>query len=137
MAGASFSGAPHARHRLSSARPIDRPGALVTLDLPRPEPHGHDILVAVRAVSVNPVDTKVRAGAAPFPGRDERILGWDAAGVVVAIGPEVTRWAIGDAVAYAGAIDRDGSNAEYHLVDERIVGRKPAQLSFAEAAACR
>jgi len=115
--------------------PIDRPDALVTLDLPRPEPRGRDILVAVKAVSVNPVDTKVRAAAAPFAGRTERILGWDAAGIVAAVGPDATRFRPGDAVAYAGNIARDGSNAEYHLVDERIVGRKPATLSFAEAAA--
>lgn len=115
--------------------PIDAPDALVTIDTPRPEPAGRDILVEVKAVSVNPVDTKLRAGAAPFAGRAERILGWDAAGIVAAVGPEVTRFKPGDAVAYAGSIARDGSNAEYHLVDERIVGRKPARLSFAEAAA--
>ncbi|AVO44349.1 zinc-binding alcohol dehydrogenase family protein [Phreatobacter cathodiphilus] len=115
--------------------PIDAPDALVAIDMPRPEPTRRDILVEVKAVSVNPVDTKLRAGSAPFAGRAERILGWDAAGIVAAVGPEVTRFMPGDAVAYAGSIARDGSNAEYHLVDERIVGRKPAKLSFAEAAA--
>lgn len=115
--------------------PIDRPGALVDIELPRPEPGGHDILVEVAAVSVNPVDAKVRAAAAPFPGRSERILGWDAAGTVVATGPLVTRFKVGDPVFYAGNIARDGSNAEYHLVDERIVGHKPKTLGFAEAAA--
>lgn len=115
--------------------PIDRPDALVDLDLPRPVPTGRDLLVEVQAISVNPVDTKVRSAANPFDGRAERILGWDAAGVVAAVGPDVTRFKIGDAVFYAGNIARDGSNAEFQLVDERIVGRKPATLGAAEAAA--
>ncbi|EQB16496.1 zinc-binding alcohol dehydrogenase family protein [Novosphingobium lindaniclasticum] len=114
---------------------INRLDALLDLELPRPQPSGRDLLVAVQAVSVNPVDTKVRAGAAPFDGREERILGWDAAGVVAAVGPEVTRFKVGDPVFYAGDIARDGSNAEYQLVDERIVGQAPSTLSVAEAAA--
>ncbi|MBB5712446.1 zinc-binding alcohol dehydrogenase family protein [Sphingomonas xinjiangensis] len=114
---------------------IDRPDALIDLDLPRPVPGGRDILVAVQAVSVNPVDTKVRAGAEPFEGRSERILGWDAAGVVEMVGPDVTRFRVGDPVFYAGNIARDGSNAEYQLVDERIVGHRPKSLGAAEAAA--
>jgi NADPH2:quinone reductase len=99
-----------------------------TVDLPQPGPR--DLLVEVRAVSVNPVDTKVRAGNS-----GERILGWDAAGTVVAAGGEVARFAVGDEVYYAGDITRPGANAQFHVVDERIVGHKPASLSFAEAAA--
>ncbi|MCU6455302.1 zinc-binding alcohol dehydrogenase family protein [Sphingomonas sp. A2-49] len=115
--------------------PIDRADALIDVELPRPVPTGRDILVAVLAISVNPVDAKVRAGAAPFDGRDERILGWDAAGVVEAVGPEATRFRVGDEVFYAGDLMRDGSNAEYQLVDERIVGHRPRSIGFAEAAA--
>lgn len=115
--------------------PIDRADALLDVELPRPRPTGRDILVAVQAISVNPVDAKVRAGAGPFDGRDERILGWDAAGVVEAVGPEAVRFKVGDQVFYAGDISRDGSNAEYQLVDERIVGRHPGSIGFADAAA--
>jgi zinc-binding alcohol dehydrogenase family protein len=114
--------------------PITDDAALVDIDLPTPEPSGRDLLVEVRAVSVNPVDTKVRRRAAPEDG-GWKVLGWDAAGVVAAVGPEVSRFKPGDEVFYAGAIDRQGTNSEYHLVDERIVGRKPASLSWAEAAA--
>ncbi|WP_206239102.1 zinc-binding alcohol dehydrogenase family protein [Novosphingobium terrae] len=114
---------------------LDRADALIDIDLPQPVPQGRDILVRVRAVSVNPVDTKVRRGAGPLGGADWRVLGWDAAGVVEAVGPLVTRLGIGDVVYYAGSISRDGSNAEYQLVDERIVGRKPASLDWAQAAA--
>lgn len=115
--------------------PIDRDEALIDIELPRPAPTGRDILVAVRAISVNPVDAKVRTGATPFDGRDERILGWDAAGIVEAVGPEATRFKVGDEVFYAGDLMRDGSNAEYQLVDERIVGHRPRSIGFAEAAA--
>ena len=114
---------------------IDRPDALIDLDLPRPEPKGHDILVAVQAVSVNPVDGKVRRSAGPLGEADYRVLGWDAAGMVEAVGPDVTRFKAGDAVYYAGSIARDGSNAQYHLVDERIAGHKPQSLDWAQAAA--
>lgn len=113
---------------------IENPASLQDIDLPRPVPGGRDILVEVRAISVNPVDTKVRQNAMPEAGQ-WRVLGWDAAGVVVATGPDVTDFAIGDEVFYAGAIDRPGANAEFHLVDERIVGRKPRTLGWAEAAA--
>lgn len=114
--------------------PIDDPQSLVDLDLPKPAPQGRDILVAVRAVAVNPVDTKVRA---PKDTVEEapRVIGYDASGVVEAVGPEVTLFRPGDEVYYAGDITRPGTNQEFHLVDERIVGRKPASLSFAEAAA--
>ncbi|WP_353859028.1 zinc-binding alcohol dehydrogenase family protein [Azospirillum formosense] len=114
--------------------PIDAPDALIDVERPRPEPQGRDLLVEIRAVSVNPVDTKVRRNMPPAPGA-MKVLGWDAAGVVVAAGPQATLFKPGDAVFYAGAIDRDGTNAEFHLVDERIVGPKPASLDFAQAAA--
>lgn len=114
--------------------PIEDEAALQDITLPRPEPTGRDLLVEVRAVSVNPVDTKVRRRAAPEAG-GWKVLGWDAAGIVVAAGPEATRFRPGDEVFYAGALERPGTNAEFHLVDERIVGHKPASLSFAEAAA--
>lgn len=114
--------------------PIDAPDALIDVERPRPEPRGRDLLVEIKAVSVNPVDTKVRRNMPPAPGA-MKVLGWDAAGVVVAAGPQATLFKPGDAVFYAGAIDRDGTNAEFHLVDERIVGPKPASLDFAQAAA--
>ena len=116
------------------SHPIDHPESLLDLDLPRPVPAGRDLLVAVKAVSVNPVDTKMRLRAQGENGQP-RVLGWDAAGVVEAVGPDVTLFAPGDAVWYAGSIARSGTNAEFHLVDERIVGAKPASLSFAQAAA--
>ena len=115
-------------------QPIDAATALVDFDLPRPEPTGRDILVAVKAVSVNPVDTKIRNSARPEPG-EWKVLGWDASGTVTAVGPEASLFKPGDEVFYAGAINRSGTNAEYHLVDERIVGRKPASLDFPAAAA--
>ena len=117
----------------NAAGPIAAHDSLLDLEAPKPMAQGCDLLVQVRAVSVNPVDTKVRANAAPIPA--PRVLGWDAAGVVVAIGPDVTLFEVGDEVFYAGAIDRPGSNAEFQLVDERIVGRKPTSLDFAGAAA--
>ncbi|WP_449409535.1 zinc-binding alcohol dehydrogenase family protein [Methylobacterium komagatae] len=114
--------------------PITDAEALIDLDLPQPEPGPHDLLVKVEAISVNPVDTKVRRRAEPEAG-DAKILGWDAAGTVLAIGPEVTEFAVGEAVFYAGDITRAGTNAEYHCVDSRIVGRKPRSLDWAQAAA--
>ncbi len=114
--------------------PIDDPQSLVDLDIAKPEATGRDLLVEVKAVSVNPVDTKIRQNRADPDGKPQ-VLGWDAAGIVVAIGPDVTKFAVGDAVFYAGAIDRPGTNAEYHLVDERIVGHKPQSLDWAQAAA--
>jgi zinc-binding alcohol dehydrogenase family protein len=114
--------------------PINHPDALLDVDLPVPVATGRDLLVAVKAISVNPVDTKVRQRAAPAEG-EVKVLGWDAAGVVQAVGPEVTLFKPGDEVWYAGALGRTGSNAEWQLVDERIVGRKPANLDFAQAAA--
>jgi zinc-binding alcohol dehydrogenase family protein len=114
--------------------PITDPQSLIDVELPKPEPSGRDLLARVEAVSVNPVDTKVRAPK-PKLEPEPRVLGWDAAGVVESIGAGVTKFKAGDEVYYAGDITRPGSNAEFHLVDERIVGRKPRTLSFAEAAA--
>lgn len=114
--------------------PITNAASLVDMDLPQPNPTGRDLLVAVKAVSVNPVDYKIRRSTAPL-GDDWKVLGWDATGVVVATGPDATRFKPGDEVFYAGSITRPGSNAEFQLVDDRIVGRKPASLDWAEAAA--
>jgi len=114
--------------------PIEDKDALLDVEVAKPEPKARDLRVAVKAVSVNPVDTKVRKRAAPAEG-EAKILGYDAVGVVDAVGPEVTLFKAGDEVFYAGSILRQGTNAEYHLVDERIVGRKPKSLSVAEAAA--
>ena len=114
--------------------PTDNPKAFLDVELPRPAPEGRDLLVEVRAIAVNPVDTKVRA---PKDGVEDppRVIGYDASGVVAEVGPDVTLFKPGDEVYYAGDITRSGSNAEFHLVDERIVGTKPASLSFAESAA--
>ncbi|WP_199084702.1 zinc-binding alcohol dehydrogenase family protein [Bosea sp. ASV33] len=116
------------------SQPITAETSLIALDLPEPKAAGRDLLVEVKAISVNPVDTKIRVRSQPAEGQTS-VLGWDAAGIVKAVGPEVTGFKPGDAVFYAGAIDRPGSNAEFHLVDERIVGPKPKSLGFAEAAA--
>jgi NADPH:quinone reductase len=113
--------------------PITDDQSLVDIEVDRPIPTGQDLLVEVRAVSVNPVDAK-RRGRDDQPGKP-KILGYDAAGIVVETGPEAQLFRPGDTVYYAGAIGLPGSNAEFHLVDERIVGRKPASLGFAEAAA--
>jgi NADPH2:quinone reductase len=114
--------------------PIDRNDALLDITLETPTAEGRDLLVRISAVSVNPVDTKLRKGKAP-EGSEWRVLGFDAAGVVEAVGPDVTDFKPGDSVFYAGSIARPGTNSEFHLVDDRIVGRKPASLSDAEAAA--
>lgn len=114
--------------------PVEDPNAFLDVELPKPTASGRDLLVAVKAVSINPVDTKVRS---PKDKVEEtpRVLGWDASGIVEAVGPDVTFFKPGDEVYYAGDITRSGSNAEFQLVDERIVGSKPKSLSFAEAAA--
>jgi len=114
--------------------PIDDLNSLMDIDLPRPKPEGRDLLVEIRAVSVNPVDTKVRMRAEPEQG-EYKVLGWDAAGIIVETGPDVTDYAPGDEVFYAGDLTRQGTYSEFQLVDERIVGKKPKSLSFAEAAA--
>ena len=114
--------------------PVEREDSLQDIVLETPKAEGRDLLVKIIAVSVNPVDTKLRK-AKPPEGSEWRVLGFDAAGVVEAVGPEVENFKPGDAVFYAGSIARPGTNSEYHLVDERIVGHKPASLSDAEAAA--
>ena len=110
---------------------------LEAFDLPRPTPQGRDLLVEVRAVSVNPVDYKVASGGGPggAAASDVKVVGYDAAGVVVETGREAGLFKPGDEVFYAGSIGRQGANMEFHLVDERIVGRKPRTLDFASAAA--
>jgi len=114
--------------------PADHPEALQDIQLAAPTPGPHDLLVEVRAISVNPVDTKIRLGVKPENGA-AKVLGWDATGIVKSVGSEVRLFQPGDRVFYAGAIDRAGANSELHLVDERIVGHMPNSLSFAEAAA--
>lgn len=114
--------------------PISEPDALLDLELDDPVASGHDLLVRVEAVSVNPVDTKVRSPK-DLVADPPRVLGYDAAGVVVGVGGWVEGFAIGDEVFYAGAINRNGSNSQLQLVDARIVGRKPKSLDFADAAA--
>jgi zinc-binding alcohol dehydrogenase family protein len=117
---------------IQAGLPIDDPAALIDIDLPRPTPGPRDLLVRIHAVSVNPVDTKVRQRADVS---EPRVLGWDAVGTVESVGPSVTLFKPGDVVFYAGVINRPGSNAEYHLVDERIAALKPATLDDAQAAA--
>ena len=114
--------------------PIDNPESLLDLEIDTPVAAGHDLLVGVKAISVNPVDTKRRAPK-DLVEKTPKILGWDAAGVVEAIGPEVTLFKPGDPVYYAGSVLRQGANCQFHLVDERIVGRKPANLPLPDAAA--
>ena len=114
--------------------PIDDPQSLLDVELPTPVATGHDVLVRVEAISVNPVDTKIRSPK-PQVEAQPKVLGYDAAGVVEAIGADVSLFRPGDEVYYAGDVTRPGSNAQFQLVDERLVGRKPATLDFAEAAA--
>lgn len=114
--------------------PIEHPESLLDLEVPDPVASGRDLLVEVKAIAVNPVDYKVRAPRADVE-TAPKILGWDVAGVVKAAGPEATLFKPGEAVYYAGSRTRPGGNSELHLVDERIVGRKPRNLRFAEAAA--
>jgi NADPH:quinone reductase len=114
--------------------PISDPESLQDVELPQPVASGHDVLVRVEAVSVNPVDTKVRSPK-PQVEAQPKVLGYDAAGVVEAVGENVTLFQPGDEVYYAGDITRSGSNAQFQLVDERLIGRKPATLDFAQAAA--
>lgn len=114
--------------------PITDPESLIDVELPHPEPGPHDLRVRVQAVSVNPLDTRIRRTVAPADG-ETRVLGWDAAGVVDAVGSAVSLFRPGDAVYYAGSNVRPGCNAELHLVDERIAGRRPASIGAAAAAA--
>lgn len=108
--------------------------SLQDIEVETPKATGKDILVEVKAISVNPVDYKIRANR-PAPDGEWSVIGWDATGVVKEIGEDVSLFKVGDEVWYAGDLNRQGSNAQYQLVDERIVGKKPASLSFAEAAA--
>lgn len=114
--------------------PIENENSLLDLDIPRPVPKKRDLLVKIQAVSINPVDVKVRA---PKEKTEDipKILGWDASGIVEEVGEECTLFKPGDKVYYAGSLTRQGTNSEYHLVDERIVGKMPETLTYAEAAA--
>ena len=114
--------------------PVDQSHALEDLELPAPRPGPRDLLVRVKAISVNPVDTKVRKNTAP-PAGQAKVLGWDAVGVVEGIGADVAGFQIGDRVFYAGSITRPGANSELHVVDERIVAKAPTSLEDAQAAA--
>lgn len=114
--------------------PINNPESLNDIELPQPIAEGHDLLIKVKSIAVNPVDYKIRQRITPEAG-EQKVLGWDAVGEVIATGEKVTQFQLGEMVFYAGALNRQGSNAEYQLVDERLVGKKPKSLSNAEAAA--
>ncbi len=114
--------------------PTEDANALIDVVIPEPQPGSHDLLVEVKAISVNPVDTKVRRNTSPEDGQ-VKVLGWDASGIVREVGTGVTLFKPGDPVWYAGSLVRPGTNSELHCVDERIVGHKPESLGFAEAAA--
>jgi len=113
---------------------INDPESLMDIELPIPIATGHDLLIKVKAIAVNPVDYKIRRKVSATEG-EYKVIGWDAVGEVVATGEAATEFKPGDRVYYAGDLNRQGSNAEYQLVDERIVGVKPKSLSDAEAAA--
>ena len=114
--------------------PIDLPDSLVDVEVDKPSPQGRELLVQVNAIAVNPVDTKMRSPQDKVED-SPRILGWDVAGVVESVGPDVTLFKAGDEVFYAGSFIQPGCNSEFHIVDERIVGSKPKSLDFAQAAA--
>ncbi|MCL7762821.1 zinc-binding alcohol dehydrogenase family protein [Polaribacter sp. Z014] len=114
--------------------PIDNVNSLEDIEIATPKATGRDILVEIKAISVNPADYKVRANM-PVPGDDWKIIGWDATGIVKEVGEDVTLFKVGDEVWYAGDFTRQGSYAQFQVVDERIVGKKPTSLSYAEAAA--
>jgi len=116
--------------------PIDDPESFLDVELDTPVASGRDLLVEVKAISVNPVDTKRRAPK-DLVEKTPRVLGWDVAGVVKSVGAEVTLFKPGDAVYYAGSIMRPGGNSEFHLVDERIVGRKPRTSHSPRPRRCR
>jgi len=117
----------------SKMGPIDSDLSLEDIVVDDPTPGARDLLVEIKAISVNPVDTKVRQRAEPDSGH--KILGWDASGIVRSVGADVAHYRVGDEVFYAGALDRSGVNSELHVVDERIVGRKPKSLSHSDSAA--
>ncbi|MFC6269729.1 zinc-binding alcohol dehydrogenase family protein [Frigoriflavimonas asaccharolytica] len=114
--------------------PVENVKSLQDVTVETPKATGRDILVEIKAISVNPADYKVRANM-PADGDNWKIIGWDATGIVKEVGENVTLFKVGDEVMYAGDITRQGSYAEYQVVDERIVGKKPSSLSYAEAAA--
>ena len=114
--------------------PITDLASLIDIEIPQPNVLAHDLLVRIKAIAVNPVDCKIRQNVAAEEGK-HKVIGWDAVGEVIAIGDSVTHFKIGDSVFYAGDLNRQGCNAEYQLVDERIVGNKPKSLSDSEAAA--
>jgi len=114
--------------------PISNPESLIDIELPQPKASGHDLLVRIKSIAVNPVDYKIRQNVAPEENK-YKVLGWDAVGEVIAIGDLVTHFKPGDKVFYAGDLNRQGGNAELQLVDERLVGNKPKSLSDSEAAA--
>jgi NADPH:quinone reductase len=113
---------------------LDHADSLMDVELEKPHAHGHDILVKVKAISVNPVDYKIRKNVSAAEGQ-WKVLGWDAVGTVEQVGEKATNFKPGDEVFYAGSLIRQGANSEYHLVDERIVGKKPKSISDTEAAA--
>lgn len=116
--------------------PISEKNSFIEFETDKPTPAGYDLLIKISAISVNPVDYKIRQNAAKDTMLDTpKIIGWDAVGIVEAVGDKTTRFAVGDEVYYAGDITRSGSNAEYQLIDERIVGHKPKNLTISEAAA--
>jgi NADPH2:quinone reductase len=118
--------------------PINHPESLQEFELPMPKALGRDLLVRVNAIGVNPIDTKIRRAINKDPDKVEfppRVLGWDAAGEVVQVGSDVSLFQVGDKVYYAGDVTRSGTNAEYQLVDERIVGHQPQTLKDEQAAA--
>ncbi len=117
----------------NQAGPITAPDALIEFETGTPELRPHDLLVEVKGISLNPVDVKVRANRGPEAGT--KIIGYDAAGIVMEVGSEVSKFKVGEEVFYAGDLTRSGTNSELHAVDERIVGLKPKSLDFAEAAA--
>lgn len=114
--------------------PIENSESLIDIEMPQPSATGRDLLIQIKAIGVNPVDFKVRQNMSPEHG-EVKVLGWDAVGTVVSTGSQVSDFSVGDEVFYAGDITRSGSNAEFQLVDERIVGKKPRKLSDADAAA--
>jgi zinc-binding alcohol dehydrogenase family protein len=114
--------------------PISNPESLIDIELSQPTASGNDLLVRIKSIAVNPVDYKIRQNVA-LPSNEYKVLGWDAVGEVVAIGESVTHFKPGDNVFYAGDLNRQGGNAEFQLVDERIVGHKPKSLSDSESAA--
>ena len=116
------------------AQPIEAEDSLIDIELPVPQAQGRDLLVKIKAISVNPVDTKIRKAVDPAEG-EYKVIGWDAVGEVVAVGEQVELFNVGDKVWYAGDLTRAGCNAEYQLVDERIVGEAPKTISAAQAAA--